>query len=434
MLREIEMARVGVHYAAWASDVDAPDREIAAAMAKAYTRATRPTTSPPSASRSTAASATRGSATRTSSCGAPRSTTCCSAPRAGNANASPTSTSRRSRSRVIGDAVAVRSGTHEPMTDPGHRIQWTDVPEYVRADLDARARQRGGRGGQPSAVGVRAVARGALRPRRRAARASIKAVSPAQNPDSPGMMRREARDRGRVCRPTRPRPNCSTSRRRRVDRARVRRDRRAAAAHTVARSTSSTACSPRRSRSAISCRVAVPVHSVAAHYGADVHRLAHALGARGTATRSTDDWCRARIDDLADVEARWERRRRRGDGLIHGDVRERQRAAHRRPRRTSSTGRARAPARRWFEVARDAARRSSSKAAASPRRCCAARRPRRFRSRRRSLPLVVALRRLLRRARPLPGSARVCRPCARSSGRRAQVTNAVVARGCGSRR
>jgi alkylation response protein AidB-like acyl-CoA dehydrogenase len=35
MLREIEIARVAVHYAAWASSVDAPDREIAAAMAKA---------------------------------------------------------------------------------------------------------------------------------------------------------------------------------------------------------------------------------------------------------------------------------------------------------------------------------------------------------------------------------------------------------------
>jgi alkylation response protein AidB-like acyl-CoA dehydrogenase len=35
MLREIEVARVAVHYAAWAGSVDAPDREIAAAMAKA---------------------------------------------------------------------------------------------------------------------------------------------------------------------------------------------------------------------------------------------------------------------------------------------------------------------------------------------------------------------------------------------------------------
>jgi alkylation response protein AidB-like acyl-CoA dehydrogenase len=36
MLREIELARVGVHYAAWASEVEHDDREIAAAQAKAY--------------------------------------------------------------------------------------------------------------------------------------------------------------------------------------------------------------------------------------------------------------------------------------------------------------------------------------------------------------------------------------------------------------
>ena len=36
MLREIELARVGVHYAAWASAVESDDREIAAASAKAY--------------------------------------------------------------------------------------------------------------------------------------------------------------------------------------------------------------------------------------------------------------------------------------------------------------------------------------------------------------------------------------------------------------
>jgi alkylation response protein AidB-like acyl-CoA dehydrogenase len=37
MLHRIELAKVGVHYAAWASDVEAPDRESAAAMAKSYT-------------------------------------------------------------------------------------------------------------------------------------------------------------------------------------------------------------------------------------------------------------------------------------------------------------------------------------------------------------------------------------------------------------
>ncbi|MGQ0824296.1 MAG: acyl-CoA dehydrogenase family protein [Actinomycetota bacterium] len=36
MLHKIELAKVGVHYAAWASDVDAPDRAAAAAMAKSY--------------------------------------------------------------------------------------------------------------------------------------------------------------------------------------------------------------------------------------------------------------------------------------------------------------------------------------------------------------------------------------------------------------
>jgi alkylation response protein AidB-like acyl-CoA dehydrogenase len=36
MLHRLELARVGVHYAAWASDVDAQDRAHAAAMAKSY--------------------------------------------------------------------------------------------------------------------------------------------------------------------------------------------------------------------------------------------------------------------------------------------------------------------------------------------------------------------------------------------------------------
>ncbi len=36
MLHHLELARVGTHYAAWASDVDDPDRERAAAMCKGY--------------------------------------------------------------------------------------------------------------------------------------------------------------------------------------------------------------------------------------------------------------------------------------------------------------------------------------------------------------------------------------------------------------
>jgi alkylation response protein AidB-like acyl-CoA dehydrogenase len=36
MLQALTLARVGTHKAAWASDVDAPDREVCAAMAKAW--------------------------------------------------------------------------------------------------------------------------------------------------------------------------------------------------------------------------------------------------------------------------------------------------------------------------------------------------------------------------------------------------------------
>jgi len=36
MVRDVTLARVATHYAAWASDTDAPDREVAAAMAKSW--------------------------------------------------------------------------------------------------------------------------------------------------------------------------------------------------------------------------------------------------------------------------------------------------------------------------------------------------------------------------------------------------------------
>jgi alkylation response protein AidB-like acyl-CoA dehydrogenase len=36
MLRDLTLARVGTHYAAWASDTDAPDRAVSAAMAKSW--------------------------------------------------------------------------------------------------------------------------------------------------------------------------------------------------------------------------------------------------------------------------------------------------------------------------------------------------------------------------------------------------------------
>jgi alkylation response protein AidB-like acyl-CoA dehydrogenase len=36
MLHNLELARVGAHYAAWASDTDDPERPVAAAMAKGF--------------------------------------------------------------------------------------------------------------------------------------------------------------------------------------------------------------------------------------------------------------------------------------------------------------------------------------------------------------------------------------------------------------
>ena len=93
------------------------------------------------------------------------------------------------------------------MTDPGHRLQWPDVPAHVRADLERAlgsavveaVDQRGGYG--PSLAARCGLADGR--------RAFIKAVSPAQNPDSPGMMRREATSRRAPAERARARARCT---------------------------------------------------------------------------------------------------------------------------------------------------------------------------------------------------------------------------------
>ena len=65
MLERIELSRVGVHYAAWASQVDDPVRAEAAAMAKSFVAAGGQPRVRRVASRSTAASGSRGTATPT---------------------------------------------------------------------------------------------------------------------------------------------------------------------------------------------------------------------------------------------------------------------------------------------------------------------------------------------------------------------------------
>ena len=200
------------------------------------------------------------------------------------------------------------------MTEPGHRIQWGDVPAYVRADLERAlgsavveaVNQRGGYG--PSLAARCGLADGR--------RAFIKAVSPAQNPDSPGMMRREGRIADALPADA-PAPALlhAYDDGEWVALAFAEVDGRLP--HTpwhadeldrvLAATLALGELVPRR-----------PVHPVAQQYGA----LFNGWRVLATEARDApmDDWCRAHLDGLAALEAEWEEATR-GDGLIHGDVR-----------------------------------------------------------------------------------------------------------------
>ncbi len=78
----------------------------------------------------------------------------------------------------------------------GRRLQWRDLPAAVRIGIEARlgsavltAESQAG-GFSPGLASRLGLADGS--------RAFVKAVSSGQNPDSPGMHRREARGRGCV--------------------------------------------------------------------------------------------------------------------------------------------------------------------------------------------------------------------------------------------
>ena len=200
------------------------------------------------------------------------------------------------------------------MTDPGHRLQWLDVPEHVRADLEEAlgsrvvdaVNQRGGYG--PSLAARCALADGN--------RAFIKAVSPEQNPDSPGMMRREGRIAAAL--PTdAPAPALLHLY---DDGEWV-----ALAFEEVEGRLPDTPWEEDELDRVLDATLALgelvprtPVRPVAKQYGAMF------TGWRTLATEARDapmdDWCRARLDELAHIEAGWEDATR-GDGLIHGDVR-----------------------------------------------------------------------------------------------------------------
>jgi Ser/Thr protein kinase RdoA (MazF antagonist) len=200
------------------------------------------------------------------------------------------------------------------MTATDHRLQWSELPEQLRAEV-ARAM------GSPvvEAVSQRGGYSPSLASRCRLAdgrRVFIKAVSSAQNPDSPGMTRREA-EIAAALPPGAPAPallhtlddgewillvfedidgRLPTTPWDRGELQRV-----ADAAHQLGELTPRT-----------------KLRTVAEQYGAMFVGWRN-LVREGPA--AVDDlWCRERLDDLAVAEARWEEVTA-GDRLIHGDLR-----------------------------------------------------------------------------------------------------------------
>ena len=245
------------------------------------------------------------------------------------------------------------------------------------------------------------------------------------------MMRREAQHRRRASRPTRPRPRCCT--------------RSTTASGSCSCSKKSTGRLPadavgsRRARPRASTRRTALGELVAARAAADsvadavrrdVHRLAHARG-RGPRRGRPIRWCRERLDELAAAEARWEAVTA-GDRADPRRRAQRQRVAHRRRTRRVRRLDEHVHRRELVRGARDAARRSSSKAAASPSRCS--------RAPGSTSSTPTTMRAARRGDRPATSRSvagcrirRGCRPCARSSARRARSRTRGCA-GCGTAR
>jgi hypothetical protein len=197
---------------------------------------------------------------------------------------------------------------------PGHRLQWPELPSRVRDEIEGvldstvveAVGQRGGY--SPSLAARCGLADGR--------RVFIKAVSPAQNPDSPLMMRREAHIA--ACLPAdAPAP---------------------ALLHTlddgewvalvfeeIAGRLPATPWRVDELDRVLEATLELgalsplaPIRSVAEQYRAMF------TGWRTLAAEAVDApmdaWCRDRLDDLVAAESRWEQVTV-GDGLIHGDVR-----------------------------------------------------------------------------------------------------------------
>jgi hypothetical protein len=200
------------------------------------------------------------------------------------------------------------------MTAPDHRLQWSDIPDDLRVEV-ARALdshvveaigQRGGYG--PSLAARCRLANGR--------RVFIKAVSSAQNPDSPHMMRREAEVAALLPAGV-PAPALLHA---------IDSDDWVLLAFEDVEGTLPAApwraaelqrvLDAMRELSALAAPEQLP--TIAQHYGPMF--VGWRTLAREGPESVGDPWCRARLDELAAAESRWEAVAV-GDRLVHGDVR-----------------------------------------------------------------------------------------------------------------
>ncbi|MGO9876703.1 MAG: aminoglycoside phosphotransferase family protein [Acidimicrobiia bacterium] len=200
------------------------------------------------------------------------------------------------------------------MHAPDHRLQWSDLPTFVRVEIEgALGTKVVDAVGQSGGYGPSLAARCRLADGRRV---FVKAVSPAQNPDSPVMMRRESEIA--ACLPSdAPAPALLHT----IDDdewiALVFEDIDGTVPatpwdpHELQRVIGAT----RRLGDLVPCR---PIRTVAEQYGAMFNGWR--ILARDDRDNIGDLWCRERVEELAAAEARWEQATV-GDGLIHGDVR-----------------------------------------------------------------------------------------------------------------
>jgi hypothetical protein len=197
---------------------------------------------------------------------------------------------------------------------PGHRLQWPDLPDVLRAEINAvLGSEVVDAVGQPGGYGPSLAARCGLADGRGV---FIKSASPAQNPDTPRMMRREAHIA--ACLPANaPAPALLHA----LD------DgewitlifEEVSGQHPqtpwIADELDRVIDATRRLGHLVP-RAALP--TVAEQYGAML------TGWRTLADRApdaiADAWCRAHLDELVGAEARWEDVTV-GAGVIHGDVR-----------------------------------------------------------------------------------------------------------------